>query len=71
MQQGGNPIHLDLDGNRHLLLHFLRRAARPLRDHLHPGIGHIGIGFYRQPLERNNPADKKKNAQSENHQPVV
>ena len=51
MQQMREAVHLDFDRYGDLLLNFLRSASRPLRNHLDPGVGNIGISFYRKILE--------------------
>ena len=48
----GHTIHLSFDWDGDLLLYFFGSAPRPLRHDLHPGVGDVGIGFYRQRVER-------------------
>src|SRR6185369_2798371 len=65
------PIHLRLNRNRNLLLHFLGSAPRPLRDHLDIIIGYVRISLHRQRLERNSAPDQQQDADSQNQEPVA
>ena len=46
------PFITNFDRDGDLLLHFFGGAARPLRDDLDIVIGHVGIGFDGQVVER-------------------
>ena len=48
----GDGVHFRLDGHGNKALHFLGRAARPLRDNHHLGVGHVGVGLHGRVVER-------------------
>jgi hypothetical protein len=52
-------------GNRHLLLDLLGGDARPLRDDLDVVVGHVGISFDRQLMERNSAPDKQQDREGD------
>jgi hypothetical protein len=58
MQQVRNPVHLDFNRYRDLLLNLFCRAARPLRNHLDPCVSDVRIGFDGKPLKRDDAADE-------------
>jgi len=51
MQKVRKGVYLDLNRHRDLLLDFLGGPARPLSNHLHPGVGNVGICFHRKVLK--------------------
>src|SRR5262249_2229082 len=65
------PVHLDLNRDRDLLLHLLRRPPGPLRDDLHPNVGYVGVGLDREPLKGNDPPDEHRESRAENDEAVV
>src|SRR6516162_5297046 len=67
----GNSVHLDLDGDGDLLLDFLGRPSRPLRDHLHPRVRHVGIRLDRQVVERDHAPNEEKQSRTEHNEAVV
>src|SRR5579859_7053767 len=71
MQQMRNPVHLDLDGNRYLLFNFFRRASGPLRNHLNPGIGDVGISLDRQAVERDHAPNEKQKPDAQHHEAIL
>src|SRR5215831_14571932 len=71
MQKMRNPVHLDLNRNGDLLFYFLRGAAGPLGNYLHPGVSDIGVGFYRQAMERNNAPHENQKRDAQNHESVL
>src|SRR5262249_40359190 len=66
-----DSIHLDLDRNGDLLLDLLRRPPGPLRDHLHPGVGHIRISLDRQLLEGDDSPNKEQDGEAQHDEAVV
>jgi hypothetical protein len=71
VDQGGEPVDLNLDGNRDLLLHLLGRATRPLRDHLHPGAGDIRIGLHGQVVKGDDAGGDEQDRGGEDEQAIV
>src|SRR5579862_7900252 len=71
MLQVRDSVHLNLDGNGDLLLDFFGGASGPLRDDLHPGVGHVGIGFDGQIVEGDHTPDKEEQRCTENDEAVV
>ena len=61
MQKVRDAVHLDFDWHGDLLLNFLRGPARPLRNHLDPGVGDIGISFDGKILESDDARDEQQN----------
>ncbi len=59
-------VHLDFDGHRDLLLHFLRGPSRPLRNYLNPRVGDIRIGFYWKIPEGDDARSEQKNGHTQN-----
>ena len=70
MNDVGNTIHCEFNGDRDLLFNFLGGVARPLGDDLNPSVGNIRIGFNREISECHGAADDQGNAQAENQNPV-
>ena len=66
-----DAVHLNFDRDGDLLLDFFRGAARPLGDHLNPGVGDVGIGFHRQLLEGDDAPNKKQQRDAQNDEAVV
>ena len=66
-----NARHHDLDRNRDLLLHFLGRPARPLRDDGDVVVGDIGVRLDRQVVERDGAPDQQQDGHRQDHEPVV
>ncbi len=70
MFQVRQSVHHDFERNGNLLLDFLCRASRPLRDDLDVIVGHVGIGFDRQPLKGNDAPEKQQRSHY-HHQETV
>src|ERR1035438_9959271 len=66
-----DAVHLDFDRNRDLLLDLFRRSPWPLRNHLHPGIGHVRVGLDRQVVERNDAPNKQQNRHAQHNKAVI
>ena len=65
-----NPVHYDLNGNRDLLLHFLRGPPRPLRDDRDVVVGDIGIRLDREVVERDCAPDQQQNRGCKNQKAI-
>ena len=70
MLQVRQPVHHDFKRDGDLLLHLFGRAPGPLRDDLDVVIGHIGVGFDGQSLERDN-APREQQDRDEKQEAVV
>src|SRR5277367_1827160 len=71
MLQVRYSVHLNFDGYSDLLLHFFRRAARPLRDDLHVIVGYVGVGFYWQIVKRDGAPEEQKNRHHHDDEAVL
>src|SRR5580704_14208853 len=60
MLQVRYSIHLNFNRYGDLLLHFLGRAPRPLRDDLDVIIRYVGVGFHWQIVKRNGAPKEQK-----------
>ena len=65
--ESGQPVHLVLDGQRHLALHLLRGVSREEGDHLDLGIRQLREGLDRQVPEGEGARDRKCRGQREEH----
>src|ERR1700727_2450307 len=63
--------HLNLDGDRDLLFHLLRRAARPLRNDRDVVVGDVWIGFDRQVVERDGPPASQQDGNGQHDKFIV
>ena len=59
MRQVPDAVHLRLDRDGDLLLDLLGCASGPLRDDPDVFVGHIGIGFDRQIVKRDDAPDQQ------------
>src|SRR5580704_17300552 len=71
MRQVRHAVQFHFQRHRNLLLHLFRCMPRPLRDDLRVGVGHVGIGFNRQVMERNDPPYEQHQRSAQNHQAVA
>ena len=62
MLQVRHAVHHDLKRNGDLLLHLFGGAARPLGDDLDVVVGHVGIRFDGQAVERDQPQTNSRMA---------
>src|ERR1700733_9868528 len=67
----GDSLHLSLDWYGDLLLDLLRGAPRPLRNHLHPGIGDVRVSLDRQSMEGDDAPNEKDYGHTEDDEAVV
>ena len=66
-----DAVHLDLNGNRDLLLDLLRCSPRPLRNDLHPGIRDIWISFDRQAVKGDHSPNKEENRHAQDNEAAI
>ena len=66
-----HAVHLDFDGDSHLLFHFFGGATWPLGDDLNPGVRYVGIRFDGKSLEGDSTPDKKKQGEAQDNETVV
>src|ERR1035438_5947218 len=71
MCEMSNPVHLNLDRNRYLLLHFLRCPARPLRNDRHVVVRDFGIRLDRQVVKGNRPPSDHQKRNRQHDEPVI
>src|ERR1017187_6894451 len=71
MRQVRHAVQFHLQRYRNLLLHLFRRMSRPLGDHLRVRVGHVGIRFDRQVMERNDAPHEQHQRSAQNHQAVA
>ena len=71
MLQVRNSIHLNLDRNRDLLFDLFRGTTGPLRNNLHPGIRHVGIGLDRQVVKRDHSPNEEQQRRTQYDEAVV
>src|ERR1017187_1909866 len=71
MRQVRHAVQFHLQRYRNLLLHLFRRMSRPLGDHLRVRVGHVGIRFDRQVMERNDAPHEQHQRPAQNHQAVA
>ncbi len=58
MLQMRNAVDCNFDRNRDLLLHFFGCSPRPLGNDLYVVISYVGVGLYRQIVERDDAPDQ-------------
>ena len=58
MRHVQDAVELRFNGDRYLLLNLLSRMPRPLRNHLDPSVGHIGVRFHGKRMERDHTPDE-------------
>ena len=68
MREVGQAIHLQLNGNGDLALHFLGGAARPLRDDIDVVVGNVRVGLHREPVKRNDSPDEQQDAEAQDQE---
>src|ERR1700682_6218 len=71
MRQVRNPVHLDFNGNRDLLLHLFRSAPRPLRDDLHVVVSHVRVGFHGKIVEGHRAPNQQQRRQRQHNEAIV
>ncbi len=71
MRQVSQAVHLGFDGNRNLLLDLFGGSSRPLGNHPDIFVGHIGIGFHRKVMERDDAPDQQRHAQRQHQHAVL
>ena len=66
-----DAVHDDLDGNRNLLLNFLRRPSRPLGNDRDVVVGDVRIGLNRKIMEGNRSPNQQQNGRREHQEAVA
>src|SRR5579859_5423655 len=66
-----DSVHDDLDRNRDLLFHFFRGPARPLRNDRHVIVGHVGIGFDRESMERDSSPNEQQHSHGQDQETIL
>src|SRR5271167_3629053 len=64
-------VHHDLDRNSDLLLHLFSGVSGPLRDDLDVVVGHVGVGFNWQVVERDGAPNQQQQCNRQHQEAVI